>query len=72
MIKTGQKKVDPSQKQKVDKDHVNFSKLLKERKGKVLFRQRNLQCNEILNELLDHIPKKKDELADEIGLEMLQ
>lgn len=35
MIKSGQKKVDPVEKQRVDKDHALFSKLVKERKTKV-------------------------------------
>lgn len=35
MIKSGQKKVDPNEKQKVDKDYITFGKLVKERKAKV-------------------------------------
>lgn len=35
MIKSGQKKVNPNEKQKVDKEHATFTKLAKERKAKV-------------------------------------
>ena len=63
MIKSGQKKVNPNEKQRVDKDYTTLSKVLKERKGK---------CSEIVGELLEHIPKKREELIEEIGLDMQQ
>jgi hypothetical protein len=60
-IRGGQAKVDKNEKIRVDSELQAVSKVLKLKRTK---------CKEILAELLDNIPKKKEDLLEEIGIEL--
>lgn len=61
IAKSGNKKIDAIQKNKVVYEYNSCNKLLKERKIKV---------KEILDELLENISKSKEDLMEEIGINM--